>query len=121
MLFTFPRTGYVDGTYVRKDGIYQRIKDYQIEPLDFFTEPSTKYRFSNGWKVRIKHIHENRNEKEEEEEYQIKPVADGQFNVFFYELLAEIINKDGRRVGYCVVELLPGARNKRMKPLLAFK
>ena len=113
MLFSFPRTGYADGTYIGKDGTYQRVNDYQIEPLDFFTEPSTKYKFSNGWQVNIRSV--------KEEEYLIKPIIDGQFNVFFFELLAEIINKEGKRVGYCVVELLPGARNKRIKPLLAFR
>jgi predicted secreted hydrolase len=113
MLFSFPRTGYADGTYIRQDGTYQRANDYQIEPLDFFTEPHTKYRFSNGWRVSIRKV--------KEEEYLIRPIVDGQFNVFFFELLAEVVNKEGKRVGYCVVELLPGARNKRIKPLLAFK
>ena len=56
-----------------------------------------------------------------EEEYLIKPISSGQFNVFFFELLAEIVNQEGRRVGYCVVELLQGARNKLIKPLLALK
>ncbi len=113
MLFSFPRTGYADGTYIKEDGTYQRLNDYQIEPLDFFTEPSTKYRFSCGWKIKTNDIKDG--------EYIVKPVTDGQFNVFFFELLAEIINKEGKRVGYCVVELLPGARNKRIKPWLALK
>lgn len=113
MLFSFPRTGYTDGTYIRRDGTYQRVNDYRIQPLDFFTEPNTRYKFSDGWRVNIKNV--------KEEEYLIKPISSGQFNVFFFELLAEIVNQEGRRVGYCVVELLPGARNKRIKPLLALK
>jgi predicted secreted hydrolase len=113
MLFSFPRTGYIDGTYIHEDGTYQRVNNYSIEALNFTTEKTTKYKFSNGWRVKIGGV--------KEEEYLIKPVIDGQFNVFFYELLAEIINTEGNHVGYCVVELLPGARNKRIKPLLAFK
>jgi hypothetical protein len=41
--------------------------------------------------------------------------------IFFFELLAEVINPQGVRVGYCFVELLPGARNKKLNALLAFK
>ncbi|MDR1536654.1 MAG: hypothetical protein LBU32_01420 [Clostridiales bacterium] len=44
--------------------------------------------------------------------YDISPKADGMFNVFFFELLAEIIDADGKLVGYGFVELLPGVRNK---------
>ena len=113
MLFSFPQTKYADGTYIRENGKYQRLSNYSIEPLDFITEPNTKYKFSCGWKVKINNI--------KEEEYLVKPVTDGQFNVFFFELLAEVLNKQGERVGYCFVELLPGARNRKIKPLLAFK
>lgn len=113
MLFSFPQTNYIDGTYIRKNGDYCRLNDYQVEPLDFITEPNTKYQFSNGWKIRMKNI--------KEEEYLVKPVIDGQFNVFFFELLAEVLDQQGARVGYCFVELLPGARNSKIKALLAFK
>lgn len=34
------------------------------------------------------------------------------FNVFFFELLAEIKDEEGSLVGYGFVELLPGVRNK---------
>jgi hypothetical protein len=100
MLFSFPRTGYVDGMYIKKGGTYQRVKDCKVEPLDFFTEPNTKYMFSNGWRINIRDV--------KEEEYLIKLIIDGQFNVFFFELSAGVINKEGERIGYCVVELLPG-------------
>jgi len=113
MLFSFPQTNYADGTYIRENGKYQRLNNYHIEPLDFITEPDTKYIFSFGWKVKIDNI--------KEEEYLVRPVTNGQFNVFFFELLAEVLNKQGKRVGYCFVELLPGARNKKIKTMLAFK
>jgi len=113
MLFSFPRTGYTDGTYIRSDGSARRLNEYQIEPLGFFTEPATGYHFSNGWRVRMDRV--------KAEEYLVRPVSDGQLNLFFFELLADVIDPDGRSVGYCVVELLPGARNKRIKPWLALK
>jgi predicted secreted hydrolase len=113
MLFSFPQNGYTDGTYIKENGSYRRLARYQVDPQEFFTEESTKFKFSCGWKVLMPGI--------KEEEYLIRPMADGQFNVFFFELLAEIINRDGKRVGYCVVELLPGARNKKLNPLLALK
>ena len=43
------------------------------------------------------------------------------YNVFFYELLADIRNSAGELVGRIFVELLPGARNDSMKPWLAFR
>jgi predicted secreted hydrolase len=51
-----------------------------------------------------------------EERYQIRPIMDGQMNLAYYELLAEIINPSGERVGFCFVELLPGVRNPGKKP-----
>ena len=45
---------------------------------------------------------------------------DGMFNVFFFELMADIKDEDGNLLGYCVVELLPGVRNKT-NSLDAFK
>ncbi len=113
MLFFFPQTRYADGTYIKEDGAYERLTDYQIEPLDFIVEPDTNYTFSCGWKVKINGVKDG--------EYLVKPVTDGQFNVFFYELLAEVLDKAGIRVGYCFVELLPGARNKKINSMLAFK
>jgi predicted secreted hydrolase len=46
-----------------------------------------------------------------EERYQIRPIMDGQMNLAYFELLAEIINPSNECVGYCFVELLPGVRN----------
>ena len=34
-------------------------------------------------------------------------------NLGYYELLAGVYNPSGALVGYCFVELLPGARNKK--------
>ena len=64
--------------------------------------------FSKGWDLHMPGV--------KEERYELCPVIDGQLNLAYFELLAEVINGKGERVGYCVVELLPGARNpgKRM-------
>lgn len=113
MLFSFPQTGYRDGTFIAADGSYRRLNNYEIEPLGFLTEPSTGFRFSTGWKISMPGV--------KEENYTLTPVVDGMYNVFFYELLADIRNSAGELVGRTFVELLPGARNDSMKPWLAFR
>ena len=50
-----------------------------------------------------------------DEEYTIVPKMDGQFNLTYYELLADVEDKEGNVVGYCVVEPLPGVYNKHIK------
>jgi predicted secreted hydrolase len=110
MLFSFPHDNYADGTLIDKAGGYQRLNDYSITPLGW--AESGGYKFSNGWKVMMKGI--------KEEEYTITPKIDGQLNLFYYELLADIKNRKGEVVGYCVVELLPGARNKKTPISAAF-
>ena len=64
--------------------------------------------FSKGWDLEMPGI--------KEERYEIRPIMDGQMNLAYFELLAEIINPSGERVGYCFVELLPGVRNPGKKP-----
>jgi hypothetical protein len=44
-----------------------------------------------------------------------------QFNLFFYELLADITDRNGRVVGYCFVELLPGVYNEKLDSFRVFK
>jgi len=102
MLFSFPQDNYRDGTYIEKSGNYKRLDDYRITLLGF-TEAGGK-KFSCGWKVEIKNI--------KDMEYKIIPKIDGQLNLFYFELLADIIDKRGKHVGYCVVELLPGVYNE---------
>jgi predicted secreted hydrolase len=102
MLFSFPQDDYRDGTYIDKAGKYRRLNDYTIKPLDFTTAGGNKFSF--GWQVELKDT--------KEVEYTIIPKIDGQLNLFYFELLADIKDKKGRNVGYCVVELLPGAYNE---------
>jgi len=97
MLFSFPQDGYQDGTFIDKAGNHQRFNDYKITSLSW-TEAAGK-KFSFGWKLETKRLKDG--------EYTIVPKIDGQVNMFYFELLAEIKNQDGQIVGYCVVELLP--------------
>ena len=105
MLFSFPQSGYQDGTFIDRDGKYTRLNDYNIEPLGF-TEAGG-HKFSFGWEVKIKNI--------KDEAYTIVPKMDGQMNLTYYELLADVKDKNGNTVGFCIVELLPGVYNKKIK------
>lgn len=111
MLFSFPQDNYRDGTFIDKSGKYRRLNNFIIEPLGFINAGG--YKFSNGWKITIPGI--------KDEEYTVTPKINGQFNVFFFELLAEIKNKKGELVGYSVTELLPGVYNEKIKSSNAFK
>ena len=106
MLFAFPQDSYYDGTYIDKAGNRQLVRDYtythkeQVEVEGFS--------FTKGWDLTIPGV--------KEEQYEIRPIMDGQMNLAYFELLAEIINPSGECVGYCFVELLPGVRNPGKKP-----
>ena len=105
MLFSFPQSDYQDGTFIDREGNYERLNDYSIKPLGF-TEAGG-HKFSLGWDVEIKGV--------KDEEYTIIPKMDGQLNLTYYELLADVVDKGGNTVGLCVVELLPGVYNKHIK------
>ena len=100
MLFVFPQTGYQDGTRIAADGSYHRLNDYQVKEEKIIQY--NRMKFSCGWKLTMGG-----------KEYTLVPMVDGMFNVFFFELLASIRDADSNEVGYCFVELLPGARNKK--------
>jgi predicted secreted hydrolase len=103
MLFAFPQDGYYDGTFVDRTGGSRRLRDYSYEPLGYVTADG--FRFSRGWDLVLPGI--------KAERYRILPLVDGQVNLSYFELLAEIVDPSGRRVGMCIAELLPGARNPR--------
>ena len=104
MLFSFPMQPYGDGTYVDKKAQTTRLQDFQIEPKKFIRAGPNNFIFSYGWNLIIPGI--------KEEKYEIKPLMEGQFNVAYFELIAEILNSKKERVGYCFVELICGARNE---------
>ncbi len=101
MLFAFPQHPYHDGTYIDRAGQTQRVRDYQYAHHELVEVDG--FQFSKGWDLLLPGI--------KEERYEIRPLMEGQMNLAYFELLAEIINPAGERVGYCFVELLPGVRN----------
>jgi len=105
MLFSFPQSDYRDGTFIDKEGNYRRLTDYSITPLGF-TEAGG-HKFSLGWDVTVPGT--------KDEAYSIVPKMDGQVNLTYYELLADIQDSQGNTVGHCVVELLPGVYNEHIK------
>ena len=104
MLFSFPQHPYSDGTYITKDGTTTRLQKYEIKPKNFVSRSKYNYTFSFGWDIFIPGV--------KEEQYEVKPLSEGQFNIAYFELLAEVVNNEQKRVGYCFVELLSGSRNK---------
>lgn len=113
MLFAFPQHPYYDGTYIDKQGNRHRVRNYQYNYKELVEVDG--FIFSKGWNIFLAGI--------KEEHYQIHPLMDGQMNLAYFELLAEILNSDNERVGYCFVELLPGVRNanKRINPINLLK
>lgn len=101
MLFSFPQHPYYDGTYIDKAGNRQLIRNYQYTPKELIEVDG--FVFSKGWDLVLPGI--------KEERYEIRPLMDGQMNLAYFELLAEIINSHNECVGFCFVELLPGVRN----------
>ena len=110
MLFSFPHVPYRDGTFIDRSGIASRFNDFTIQPLGFTEAGGNK--FSCGWQVRLNGM--------KDEEYTIEPKVDGQLNLFYFELLADIKDKAGNVVGYCMVELLPGVYNTKSTAMSAF-
>ena len=104
MLFSFPQSDYQDGTYIRADGSYQRLTGYTITP-ERFVYPDGKTKYSAQWNIFLRGI--------KDERYTVTPIMEGQMNMGYYELLADINNAEGRRVGLCFAELLPGVYNKK--------
>jgi predicted secreted hydrolase len=101
MLFAFPQHPYYDGTYIDKTGGQHRLREYHYTPKEVVDVDG--FTFTQGWDLELPGI--------KEERYQILPLMDGQMNLAYFELLAEVINPDGEQVGLCFVELLPGVRN----------
>ncbi len=101
MLFAFPQHPYYDGTYIDQAGHRQSVRNYAYTSQELVKVDG--FLFSKGWDLTLPGV--------KEERYQIRPILDGQMNLAYFELLAEIINPRDERVGFCFVELLPGVRN----------
>ena len=103
MLFSFPQSKNQDGTYIPRDGQYQRLNNYTIETTDTVIINGLKY--SSGWELTMPNI--------KDEKYSIVPIMKGQINGLYIEQLSKIVDKDKRQVGFCIVELLPGVYNEK--------
>jgi len=103
MLFTFPHNEIpeYDGTFIRKDGSYKRLNDYEIKSTSVTEYNGLKW--SNGWRFHM---------NEKEKDYIIEPLQEGHMNFAYFEELCSIKNKKGEIVGYAFAELLPGVLNK---------
>lgn len=107
MLFSFPQSGYQDGTFIPSDGGSRRLVDYTVTTTAFTTAAGMK--FSAGWDIDLPGI--------KDEHYTLTPLMDGQLNFAYFEELAAIRRRaDGKQVGVCFVELLPGVLNDSIKP-----
>ena len=105
MIFDFPQNHSGDGTYIDKLGNRHSIKNYTCKEKELFKVNDVT--FSKGWSMTLPGI--------KEEKYEIIPIMDGQMNLAYFELLADIVNKKGEKVGYCFVELLPLVRDRYAK------
>lgn len=110
MLFAFPQHPYYDGTYIDKERNSRLVRDYEYTPKEFIKADG--FTFSKGWNLVLPGI--------KEERYEIRPIMEGQVNLAYFELMAEIVNPKNECVGFCFVELLPGVRNpiKKSQSLL---
>jgi len=100
MLFTFPHLNkpYYDGTYIKADGDYFRLNDYQIKNTSVVEYKGLKW--SSGWDLRVNDRH-----------LIIEPIQEGHMNFAYFEELCYVKEND-EIVGYAFAELLPGVLNK---------
>lgn len=102
MLFAFPQSNYIDGTYITKDGKSSRLNNYTLKTTKYIEKNGKKW--STEWEVTTPGL--------KDEYYKIVPISEGNMNFAYFEQLCRIINKEGNEVGLCFVELLPGVLNE---------
>ncbi len=102
MIFHFPRTQWREGTWIDQAGRSQRLREYLLEPLH--ERVVEGHRFSWGWRLSVPALART---------FELQPWGMEQYNLAYYELLAQVRSPAGAQVGHAVVELLPGARTAR--------
>ncbi len=102
MLFTFPVTDYIDGTYITSGRKSSRLNNYTVTRRKIIEVDGMKW--SSSWDVYLPGI--------KEEHYTITPYFEGNINFTYFEELCSIKNKAGEEVGMCFVELLPLVLNE---------
>ena len=97
MLFKFPTTDYVDGTFISKDSQRERLNNYTLKTNKYIEYAGSKW--SAGWDLYVP--------GKKEENYTITPLVDGAINLAYFEEICVIKNSKGEEVGMCFAELLP--------------
>jgi predicted secreted hydrolase len=97
MLFSFPKTGHKEGTYVNAAGESVVFSDYDYT-VDKWVDFNDK-KIGLGWEVQIPY---------KEKKYHVIPVVEDQFNPSvinnYWEGICKIFNGENQLVGYCVIE-----------------
>ena len=104
MLFSFPKTGHKEGTFIDKKGRVVTFNDYKYDVKKVVSFNGKK--IGLGWKISLPF---------KEKEYEIVPIVEDQFNPFsknnYWEGIAKVFNNQGQLVGYCVIENSERARS----------
>lgn len=85
MLFTFPQSNYLDGTYITANGTGERLNNYQIKTTKGIEKIGLKW--SSGWSLYVP--------GKKEEHYTITPIVEGNMNFAYFEELCWIKNAAG--------------------------
>lgn len=100
MLMAFPREGFKSATYIDSKGGSTVFSDFSYT-IDRWLDVSGS-KVGIGWEITV---------PMKERHYTVQPLMDNQVNVhplgFYWEGLSDIINPDGKLVGYCVTEIVP--------------
>jgi predicted secreted hydrolase len=109
MLFSFPRSGHQDATYVDVDGNSQTFRNFTYTTEEVW-QNSMNQTFSWVWDLIMPGI--------KDEHYRIVPMIDKLVDEklelgLWMEIPAEILNEYDELVGYAFVELVNGARDEK--------
>lgn len=97
MLFKFPTTDYIDGTFINVSGNRERLNNYRLTTTKYIEYAGSKW--SAGWELIVPGV--------KEEKYTITPIVDGAINLAYFEEICSVKNSKGEEVGLCFAELLP--------------
>jgi len=104
MLFSFPKTGHRDATYVNSDGRSSRFSDFSYTVQEWVTHKGKK--FGLGWTLSL---------PVKERDYSIVPLSHNDFNFAsnrnrgYWEGLCVVYNGQNEKVGYCMMETTSSA------------
>ncbi len=97
MLFSFPATGYRDGTWVSREGKVTTFDDFDYLIQRWVRRGEQRYGL--GWRLELP-VKAGR--------YRVEPMYQGDFNPNmandYWEGLCRLLDDSGRPVGYCVTE-----------------